>query len=135
MMRSGSGRKVLLVSQQEELKIRFLQELLEAGIPAEAQTSFKSWESALQKQNCLVLLDPPFEEFSASSLAMLKSGADRSVFIFTDDIRWKQHTSNRSVYFLPASIHPLELARLLVEKLNLPAVSNKPAYAFPFFQF
>jgi len=135
MIRSGSGRKVLLISKQEELKIRFLQELLKAGIPVGALSSFKSWDSALQKQNSLVLLDPPFEEFTASSLSMLKAGGDRSIFIFTDDIRWKHHANNLSVYFLPASIHPLELARLLVEKLNLPAVSNKPVYAFAFFQF
>jgi hypothetical protein len=135
MMRTGSGRNVLLVSNQEELKIRFLQELLEAGIPVEAQASFKSWDYALQKQNCLVLLNPSFDEFTASSLTMLKARSDRSVFIFTDDIRWKEHTNNRSVYFLSTHTHPLELARLLVEKLNLPAVSNKPAYAFAFFQF
>jgi hypothetical protein len=135
MMRSGSVRKVLLVSQNEELKLQFLNELYSAGIPIESTSPSRSWNAVVQKSNNLILLNPPYEELVTTSTSKLNQHAERYMFIISDDERWKQHADSRTVFFLPLNTHPLELARLLVEKLNLPAVSNKPAYAFSFFQF
>jgi hypothetical protein len=135
MMRSGSARKVFLVSNGNEWQQQIETELRLAGIPLQAVSPGRSWTSVLQKSNSLVLIDPPYEEFSSQGDVRWKFSTDRAIFIYTNDDRWKQKADGRSVFFLPTNTHPLELARLLVEKLNLPAVSNKPAYAFSFFQF
>jgi hypothetical protein len=135
MMRSGSVRKVMLFSQNEELKLQFLNELYSAGIPVESTSPSRSWNAVVQKSNNLILLNPPYEELVISDTSKLNQRAERYMFIVTDDERWKQQADARTVFYLPVNTHPLELARLLVEKLNLPAVSNKPAYAFSFFQF
>jgi len=135
MMRSGSARKVLLVSNGNEWQQQIETELRLAGIPLQAVSPGRSWASVLQKSNSLVLIDPPYEDFLSQGDVRWKFSTDRAIFIYTNDDRWKQKVDGRSVFYLPANTHPLELARLLVEKLNLPAVSNKPAYAFSFFQF
>jgi len=135
MMRSGSARKVLLVSNGNEWQQQIETELRLAGIPLQTVSPGRSWTSVLQKSNSLVLIDPPYEDFSSQGDVRWKFSKDRAIFIYTKDERWKQKTDGRSVFFLPTNTHPLELARLLVEKLNLPAVSNKPSYAFSFFQF
>ena len=135
MMRSGAARKVLLVSVKEGLQKQIDSELRVSGIPVQLVKPGKSWSAVLQKSNNLVLIDPPYDEVMNHNIAKWNPHNDRFVFIFTDDERWKQKADSRSVFFLPTNTHSLELARLLVEKLNLPAVSNKPAYAFSFFQF
>jgi hypothetical protein len=135
MMRSGAARKVLLVSANEGLQKQIDSELRVSGIPVQSVKPGKSWSAVLQKSNTLVLIDPPYDEVMNHSIAKWNPYADRFVFIFTNDERWKQKSDSRSVFYLPSNTHPLELARLLVEKLNLPAVSNKPVYAFSFFQF
>jgi hypothetical protein len=135
MIRSGSARKVLLVSCENEWRHQIETELKFSGIPVQTVSPGRSWSTILQKSNHLILIDPPYEEFFTLADAICKEQANRTIFIYTSDERWKQKSDSRSVFYLPSNTHPLELARLLVEKLNLPAVSNKPVYAFSFFQF
>jgi hypothetical protein len=135
MMLTGSARKVLLVSDNEELQQKIDSELKQSGIPVHSLDSGKSLSVVLQKSNNIILIDPSYDEVMNDTNTKWNPHTDRFLFIFTDDERWKQKADGRSVFFLPTNTHPMELARLLVEKLNLPSVSNKPAYAFSFFQF
>ncbi len=135
MILSGSARKVLLVSGDNDRLQQIETELKFSGISVQAVSPGSSWGSIMQKSNHMVLINPPYEEFLHHADSKWKEKSNRTIFIYTNDERWKQKSDSRFVFYIPANTHPLELARLLVEKLNLPAVSNKPAYAFSFFQF
>ena len=91
--------------------------------------------SKMQDDMPVLLLEPEYNEAFLKSFTKLLKEKEEPVFILSSDLRWKEQAQKDICYYLPADTHPLELARLLVEKLNLPSVSNKPAYAFSFFQF
>ncbi|MBU6158745.1 MAG: hypothetical protein KGP35_06905 [Bacteroidetes bacterium] len=91
--------------------------------------------SKMQEDMPVLLLEPEYNEVFQKSVTKLLKEKEEPIFILSSDLRWKEQTQKDICYYLPADTHPLELARLLVEKLNLPSDSNKPAYAFSFFQF
>lgn len=134
-MRSSSIRKILLFANEHDWQQQIEVELKKTGITVSAINPGRSWNAVLQKSNHMVLLNPPYEVFFPSDAAKWNRSNDHMIFIYTDDERWKQKTDGKYVFYLPTNTHPLELARMLVEKLNLPAVSNKTSYAFSFFQF
>ena len=113
----------------------FLEQMQLAGIPFSVCKSEKALIQEMQKDMPLLMLEPAYGEAYTKEFELLLNDKDSPVFILSSDPRWKEVGQKNICYYLPADTHPLELSRLLVEKLNLPAVSNKPSYAFSFFQF
>lgn len=107
-------------------------ELKSAGIPLHCTRKQPDYPSLFKLNQPLLLVDPVFQEQLAHSFPI---NSDQPVFIMTDDERWQTSFSGENVYLLPLHTHPLEVARLLVEKLNLNLNLNKKQYAFSFFNF
>jgi len=134
MLWNNAAKKILLVSYEPVLTQQFTDALASSGVFVELVHSGVNLASLLKKEQCSILINPSFREFNEHT-DLLKRKTDRCLFILSSDERWKTIANGQQIYYLQADTHPLELARLLVEKLNLPAVSNKTSYAFSFFQF
>ncbi len=130
-------QRVRIVATNESTEQDFIRELKDAGISLLVSTSQESVPSFVQEDHPLVLLFPDYEVFASktSRFFLLLEERNAPFFICSDDERWKQHLPDQTGYYLSANTHPLELARFLVEKLNLHPVNKQPAYAFSFFNF
>ena len=130
-----SSLRLQVISYRQSSGDAFLEEMRAIGVPFSLCKNEKSLLGKLQKDVPLLLLEPTYGEPYTNDFGRLLQQKEEPVFILSADLRWKELSKKNICYYLPADTHPLELARLLVEKLNLPAVSNKPSYAFSFFQF
>jgi hypothetical protein len=130
-----SSLRLQVLSYRQSTGDAFLEEMRVVGIPFAVCSNEKGLLLKMQKDMPLLLLEPAYGEAYTKEFSKMLADKDEPVFILSSDLRWKDLAQKDICYYLPADTHPLELARLLVEKLNLPAVSNKPAYAFSFFQF
>jgi hypothetical protein len=113
----------------------FLDELSTSGILFSIISHEKGLRQVLEKERILLLIEPVYDPAFSNEWSKILSDKDEPVFILSSDLRWKELAPKNICFYLPADTHPMELARLLVEKLNLPTVSNKTSYAFSFFQF
>ena len=130
-----SSLRLQVLSYRQSAGDAFIEEMRAVGIPFSICKNEKGLLSKMQKDMPLLLLEPTYGEPYTKEFSKMLADKDEPVFILSSDLRWKELAQKEICYYLPADTHPLELARLLVEKLNLPAVSNKPSYAFSFFQF
>jgi hypothetical protein len=130
-----SNLRLQVLSYRQSIGDAFVEEMRAVGIPFSICKSEKGLMNQMQKDMPLLLLEPAYGEPYTKEFAQMINKLDEAVFILSSDLRWKELSKKQNCYYLPADTHPLELARLLVEKLNLPTVSNKPSYAFSFFQF
>ncbi len=130
-------RRVRIVATNESSEQDFIRELKDTGISLLVSTSQESVPSFLQEDQPVILLFPDYEAFAskATRFFSILEERDAPVFICSGDERWKQHLPDQSGFYLSANTHPLELARLLVEKLNLHPVNKRPAHAFSLFNF
>jgi hypothetical protein len=132
-----TNSKVSILCFNETAEKYWFSELKEAGVPVNPVKIFKPTVNYLSEQ-VLLLIQPDFDKLQSPSFEhvnqMLKS-KDNILFIVSDDERWKAAIAGKNSFLLPKHTHPLELARLMVEKLNLPLVSNKTQYAFSIFSF
>ena len=127
--------RLQVLSYHQHTGAAFLEELHTVGIPFTICKTEKGLLQTMKKDMPLLLLEPAYGEPYTKDFAQMMKEKEEPVFILSSDIQWKEFNAEANCQYLPAYTHPLELARLLVEKLNLPAVSNKPSYAFSFFQF
>jgi hypothetical protein len=130
----SSLRLQVLCTNPGEVNV-FLDELSRSGILFSAQRFEKELRQVLEKEMPLLLIEPVYDPAYSKAWSKILSDKELPVFILSSDLRWKALTSQDICFYLPIDTHPMELARLLVEKLNLPTVSNKTSYAFSFFQF
>ena len=132
MIRIQKPLKIPVVCANRQLADQWCTELKSVGIPVVAGS-----ESVLTKtfsnEPAFLLIRPDFDQVHRYKKFL--DHPDKQIFLVTDDQRWNSITVKASFYFIPESTHPLELARLLVEKLNLPVSANKQSYAFSFFSF
>lgn len=84
------------------------------------------------KNNPMLLINPEFNLFAAITEVAANNGKSK-LFILSMDERWKEATNKINSFYVPLQTHPMEVARFLVEKLNLPTYSNNQSYAFSFF--
>ena len=130
-----SSLRLQVLSYRQSTGDAFLEEMRVVGIPFSVCSNEKGLLLKMQKDMPLLLLEPAYGEAYTKEFSKMLADKDEPVFILSSDLRWKDLAQKDICYYLPADTHPLELARLLVEKLNLPAVPNKSSYAFSFFQF
>ncbi len=132
MIRIRKPLAIPIVCSDRQLAAQWYDALKEVGIPViPVCRSIEFGELAINK--AILLIQPDFEQRNDYSLFLNKW--DKPVFLLTDDVRWQKLETNVLLHFVPEATHPLELARLLVEKLNLPLLANKQTYAFSFFSF
>ena len=130
-----STLRLQVLSCHQSTGAAFLKELRTVGIPFAVCKTEKGLLQTMRKDMPLLLLEPTYGEPYTKDFAQMLKEKEEPVFILSSDIRWKEFNTKLNCQYLPANTHPLELARLLVEKLNLTAVSNKTSYAFSFFHF
>jgi len=91
----------------------------------------------LTSQSILLVNDLPFEWFADNANRFLFEKwtlLAKHVYVLSSDENWSTVGRMMNCTILPATTHPLELARLLVEKHMIVPVNKSTSYAFPFFQ-
>ena len=132
MIRIQKPIKIPIVCADSQIAIQWQNELKTAGIPVVAGSeSVHTGSFATDK--ALLLIQPNYNQ--AATYNRFFNHAGKQIFLITDDARWRNFVSKETVHFIPESTHPMELARLMVEKLNLPVIANKQSDAFAFFSF
>lgn len=131
--------KVSILCFDQVTENYWYKELNEAGIPVSIPAYSRNKPVlSVKNQDIFLLIQPDYDQYLTKGFDQLKhllSNEAKHLFILSNDQRWKEIKPNNSCFYLPEHTHPLELARLLVEKLNLPLVSNKTHYAFSIFSF
>lgn len=97
------------------------QEILQTGLPI-VLTPVNGKVPEYDRNQILLYLDPDYEQFHSRAGAvyqLLQQGYKRQI-IFSCDKRWKQVYENGNPLVVPCGLHPLELARLIVEKTIQP---------------
>ncbi len=132
MIRFQKSIQIPVLCHDPNLATEWCSLLKDAGLPV-VQAAKSMSEDQWNRGSAVLLLHPDFDVMAQDS--RLVRSSLKQVFILTGDQRWNELKKYPQIHFLPEHTHPLELARLMVEKLNLPVTVNKPTYAFSFFSF
>lgn len=132
------NQKIAIACYNEKEESFWHSELKEVGLPF-VQVSNRQNKFSSIRERALVLLHPDFDQFSSTEFKQIKevlqNGDTEIIVIVSSDSRWKKSLSAEQSIYMPDNTHPLEVARSLVEKLNLSIYLNKPQYALSFFSF
>ncbi|HMO33773.1 MAG TPA: hypothetical protein PKE63_11895 [Lacibacter sp.] len=128
-----TGLRLGIVSPDPERLLFWQQEIQSSQVPLQVEAHASLHPSNRSCSAWLVV--EPDQECLKQIAALQERDTDLIFIILGKEFQTSKLTTGAEVCFLPAHTHPLELARLLVEKLNLPAVSKKTAYAATFFNF
>lgn len=132
MIRFQKSIQIPVICPDSNLSNEWCTLLKDAGIPV-VQVTKSMTEDRWNRGPAVLLLHPDYDTM-AQDPRFIQSSL-KPVFILTGDERWIEQKKFKKIHFLSQHTHPLELARLMVEKLNLPVTLNKPTYAFSFFSF
>lgn len=132
------NQKIAIACYNEQEENFWQSELKEVGLPF-VQVSNRLNKLSAIRERALILLHPDFDQFSSNEFKQIKdvlqNGDTEFVVIVSSDSRWKKTLPAEQSIYMPDNTHPLEVARSLVEKLNLTIYLNKPQYALSFFSF
>lgn len=130
-------RKILLFCNSETEITFWKNEISQAGFGIENCDLNKKRYRRLCNQVCLFIA-PSFDLLNNRNIrGLMKYLSEESgyLFIISSDERWRKQDILSNCTILPYTTHPLEFARILVEKKQLLPQNNPSSYAFSLFNF
>ena len=96
-------------------------DLLNTGLPV-SLTRIREEIPVFAERQIMLYLDPDFEVWSreGSPFINLLDGPHRAQYLLTDDVRWRESGFTGLSRIISRQTHPYELARLLVQELEVP---------------
>jgi hypothetical protein len=131
------NHRVLLCCFTRDTADSWKEQFAQAGI-AISDYSQRTVIRSLSSQSILVLKDFPFTWYTQNDNRVLFEKwivQAKHVFLLSGDEQWNDTLKMKNFTILPAAVHPLEVARYLVEKHMIVPVKNTSTHAFTFFQF